>query len=106
MLRLAVLLGASGLTAAAAPLLELNIDPATVITTGLGDSADFAHQFHVAFAKMVSGACVFSGQPFNCAIAGNAGDSLAWHARILAKGGAASSAKIGPELLASDYVPL
>ena len=59
--------------------------------TGLGDSADFAHQFHIAFAALVRGACVFSGQPFNCAVAGNAGDSLAWHAKILANGGAASS---------------
>jgi hypothetical protein len=58
---------------------------------GLGDSADFAHQFHIAFARMVSGACIFSGQPFNCAIAGNAGDSAEWHAKILANGGAASS---------------
>lgn len=40
----------------------LNIDPATVVTAGLGDSADFAHQFHIAFSKTVSGACVFSGQ--------------------------------------------
>jgi hypothetical protein len=72
-------------------LQELNIDPGTVVMTGLGDSADFAHQFHIAFAKMVSGACIFSGQPFNCAIAGNAGDSIEWHAQILADGGAASS---------------
>jgi hypothetical protein len=34
---------------------------------------------------------VFSGQPFNCAIAGNAGDSVEWHAKMLANGGAASS---------------
>eukprot|EP01047_Picozoa_sp_COSAG01_P102629 COSAG01_NODE_32190_length_585_cov_0.584362_2_plen_92_part_00 len=59
--------------------------------TGLGDSADFAHQFHIAFSALVHGACIFSGQPFNCAVAGNAGDSLRWHADILANGGAASS---------------
>lgn len=74
------------------PLPELNIDPATVVMTGLGDSADFAHQFHISFAQMVSGACVFSGQPYNCATASNAGDGLEWHAKILANGGAASSA--------------
>ena len=79
------------LAAAAVPLPSLNIDPETVVMTGLGDSADFAHQFHIAFAALVRGACVFSGQPFNCAVAGNAGDSLAWHAKILANGGAASS---------------
>ena len=96
MLRLgAALLGASGLAAAApmaaVSLPSLNIDPETVLMTGLGDSADFAHQFHIAFAALVHGACVFSGQPFNCATAGNAGDSLLWHAEILAHGGAASS---------------
>jgi hypothetical protein len=30
----------------------------------------------------VSGACIFSGQPFNCATSGFAGDTLAWHADI------------------------
>ena len=82
---------AAPLPSAPAPLPSRNIDPETVVMTGLGDSADFAHQFHIAFAALVRGACVFSGQPFNCAVAGNAGDSLAWHAKILANGGAASS---------------
>ena len=43
-------------------LSALNIDPTAVVTAGLGDSADFAHQFHIAFSRTVSGACVFSGQ--------------------------------------------
>jgi hypothetical protein len=51
-------------------LAPLNIDPATVTAAGLGNSADFAHQFHIAYSSMVSGACLFSGQPFNCAVAG------------------------------------
>jgi hypothetical protein len=77
--------------ATSAPLPKLNVDPETVVMTGLGDSADFAHQFHIAFSALVHGACIFSGQPFNCAVAGNAGDSLRWHADILANSGAASS---------------
>jgi hypothetical protein len=40
----------------------LNVAPGSVITAGLGDSADFAHQFHIAFSRTVSGACIFSGQ--------------------------------------------
>ena len=55
---------AAPLPSAPAPLPSLNIDPETVVMTGLGDSADFAHQFHIAFAALVRGACVFSGQPF------------------------------------------
>lgn len=84
-------LGAAAPLVAAVPLASLNIDPGTVTMSGLGDSADFAHQFHIAFAALVHGACVFSGQPFNCATAGNAGDGLKWHAEMLANGGAASS---------------
>jgi len=61
------------------------------VAAGVGDSADFAHQFHIAFAQTVSGECVFSGQPFNCATSGFAGDSVEWHAAIAANGGAASS---------------
>ena len=71
---------------------SLNIDPAAVATVGLGDAADFAHQFHIAFSQQVSGACIFSGQPFNCAISGFSADSAAWHAEMAALGGAASSA--------------
>ena len=44
------------------PLTHLNVDPATVVMTGLGNSADFAHQFHIAFSEMVNGACIFSGE--------------------------------------------
>jgi hypothetical protein len=46
--------GAAAAPAAPVKLAALNIDPASVITTGLGDSADFAHQLHVAFASVVS----------------------------------------------------
>ena len=70
-------------SAIAPPLTRLNIDSGAVVLVGLGDSADFAHQFHIAFSEMVSGACIFSGQPFHCAVSGNAGDSLEWRAKIL-----------------------
>ena len=47
-----------------------------VAVAGLGHAGDFAHQFHVAFSASVSGACVFSGQPFNCAVSKFAQDDL------------------------------
>lgn len=46
----------------------LNIDRASVMTAGCSNDADFAHQFHVAFGSLVTGSCIFSGQPFNCAV--------------------------------------
>eukprot|EP00656_Telonema_subtile_P028702 TRINITY_DN3129_c0_g2_i1.p1 TRINITY_DN3129_c0_g2~~TRINITY_DN3129_c0_g2_i1.p1 ORF type:complete len:762 (+),score=135.77 TRINITY_DN3129_c0_g2_i1:98-2383(+) len=52
----------------AVKLSQLNIDKQHVVTAGYGHSADFAHQFHVAFSATVSGACVFGGQPFYCAV--------------------------------------
>ena len=48
--------------------LNLTIDRQSVAAVGIGNSADFAHQFHIAFSSLVNGECVFSGQPFNCAI--------------------------------------
>ena len=52
----------------AVPLPALPIDPKGVVVAGLGHSGDFAHQFHIAFSALVRGACIFSGQPFNCAV--------------------------------------
>ena len=34
-------------------LAALNVDKALVATAGLGNSADFAHQFHVSFSALV-----------------------------------------------------
>eukprot|EP00756_Hemistasia_phaeocysticola_P002630 Hpha_TRINITY_DN1178_c0_g1::TRINITY_DN1178_c0_g1_i1::g.113135::m.113135 len=70
-----------GLLLLAAPvggqsLPHLNIDRAGVVAAGLGHAGDFAHQFHVAYSEMVSGACVFSGQPFHCAVSHFGQDSL------------------------------
>ena len=47
-----------------------------VAVAGLGHAGDFAHQFHIAFSASVAGACVFSGQPFNCAVSRFAQDDL------------------------------
>ena len=47
---------------------SLSIDDRYVIAAGFDHSGSFAHQFHVAFSAMVSGACVFTGQPFYCAV--------------------------------------
>ena len=57
-------------TAGAPSLSQLNvtIDRQSVAAAGLGNSGDFAHQFHIAFSAIVTGECVFSGQPLNCAI--------------------------------------
>ena len=50
------------------PLPTLNIEPGGVAVAGCSHAADFAHQFHVSFSSLVSGACIFSGQPFHCAV--------------------------------------
>mmetsp|Transcript_70470 Transcript_70470/g.178246 ORF Transcript_70470/g.178246 Transcript_70470/m.178246 type:complete len:510 (+) Transcript_70470:47-1576(+) len=55
---------------------RLNIDPKSVITQGCSHAGDFAHQFHIAFSSLVSGACVFSGQPYHCAVTRFARDYL------------------------------
>ena len=49
-------------------LAKLNIDEASVSVAGCSHAGDFAHQFHVAFSNTVKNACVFSGQPFHCAV--------------------------------------
>jgi len=45
----------------------LLIDNTSVMIAGCSNTADFSHQFHVAFSSMVTGSCIFSGQPFRCA---------------------------------------
>ena len=92
MLLLRLLTTAAPLAVVGTRLASLNVDPAAVVTVGLGNSADFAHQFHIAFAEMVSGSCLFSGQPFNCAVSGFAGDTQEWKDKLAALNGSASSA--------------
>ena len=92
MLLLKLLTASTPLAVVGTRLESLNVDPAAVVTVGLGNSADFAHQFHIAFAEMVSGSCLFSGQPFNCATSGFAGDTQEWKDKLAALNGSASSA--------------
>lgn len=46
----------------------LNIEKGSVVTAGCSHAGDFASQFHIAFSSLVSGSCVFSGQPYHCAV--------------------------------------
>ncbi|GAB5358792.1 hypothetical protein AAMO2058_000489200 [Amorphochlora amoebiformis] len=55
---------------------QLNIRKGGVITAGCSHAGDFAHQFHIAFSSMVDGSCVFSGQPYHCAVTKFPGDQL------------------------------
>ena len=47
---------------------RLNINRKYIITAGCSNTADFAHQFHVAFSSIVTSSCIFSGMPFHCAV--------------------------------------
>jgi hypothetical protein len=62
-----IMLTANVASTAPFKLAALNVDKNHVAMAGLGHSADFAHQFHIAFSATVSGTCLFSAQPFNCA---------------------------------------
>mmetsp|Transcript_8650 Transcript_8650/g.11901 ORF Transcript_8650/g.11901 Transcript_8650/m.11901 type:complete len:368 (+) Transcript_8650:37-1140(+) len=55
---------------------RLNITKGGVVTAGCSHAGDFAHQFHISFNSMIDGACVFSGQPFHCAVTKFPGDQL------------------------------
>lgn len=50
------------------PLPSLGIDKTSVMTAGCSNTADFSHQFHVAFSSIVTGSCIFSGMPYHCAV--------------------------------------
>ena len=47
---------------------NLNIDESNILIAGYDNSGDFSHQFHIAFSSLVSRSCIFSGQPFRCAV--------------------------------------
>ena len=53
---------------------KINISSSDVLIAGCSHAADFAHQFHIAFSDIVTGACIFSGQPFHCAVTRFAAD--------------------------------
>ena len=60
-------------TAAGIKLSPLNIDGRSVVAAGQGHSGSFAHQLHVAYSSLISGACVFSGPPLARGISAHAG---------------------------------
>ncbi len=49
-------------------MLGLSAPSGVVTISGLSSGADFAVQFAVAHSSIISGAAVFAGQPFSCAI--------------------------------------
>ena len=48
---------------AAEPAPELNIDPDRVTVSGISSGALMAHQMHIAYSDMFSGAAILSGGP-------------------------------------------
>jgi hypothetical protein len=44
----------------------LNIDRSAITVSGLSSGGFMAHQFHIAFSKLVTGAGVLAGGPFRC----------------------------------------
>jgi poly(3-hydroxybutyrate) depolymerase len=45
---------------------DLLLDPAGVSVSGLSSGGFFAHQFHVAFSRTVTGAAILAGGPYGC----------------------------------------
>ena len=46
---------------------ELDIDMSRVTVSGVSSGAHMAHQLHIAYSDIFSGAGIFSGGPYNCA---------------------------------------
>jgi poly(3-hydroxybutyrate) depolymerase len=64
LLTLAVL-AASSAVAGQAP--KLNIDPERITVSGISAGGQMAHQIHVAYSDLFSGAAIIAGGPFGCA---------------------------------------
>ena len=43
-----------------------NLDRSAITVSGLSSGGFMAHQFHIAFSKLVTGAGVVAGGPFRC----------------------------------------
>jgi len=54
-------------TALAGEVPELNIDQNRVTVSGVSSGAQMAHQLHIAYSDLFSGAGIVSGGPYNCA---------------------------------------
>ncbi|MDZ4729769.1 MAG: PHB depolymerase family esterase [Xanthomonadales bacterium] len=46
---------------------ELGIDPARITVSGMSSGAQMAHQLHLAYSDLFSGAALLAGGPFGCA---------------------------------------
>ncbi len=44
----------------------LTLDPHSVTVSGLSSGGFFAHQFHIAYSEMVTGAAILAGGPYGC----------------------------------------
>ena len=55
----------TALAAETAP--AVNIDKTRVTVSGISSGAAMAHQVHIAYSDLFSGAAILSGVPYNCA---------------------------------------
>lgn len=55
------------LTAVAAPAPLLNIDTDRITVSGISAGGQMAHQLHIAYPDLISGAGIIAGGPFGCA---------------------------------------
>ncbi len=62
---------------------QLDIDPARITVSGISSGAQMAHQLHLAYSDLFSGAAMLAGGPFGCA----EGSMLNALGRCLAKPG-------------------
>jgi len=62
---LSTLLAAGPLCASEAP--PLDIDESRITVSGISSGAQMAHQLHIAYSDLFSGAAILSGGPYNCA---------------------------------------
>lgn len=60
-----VMLAASSTAAGQPP--EMNIDRERITVSGISAGGQMAHQMHIAYSDMISGAAIIAGGPFGCA---------------------------------------
>jgi poly(3-hydroxybutyrate) depolymerase len=68
LLTLAVLAASSGLAGTTPKLApQLNVDPERVTVSGISAGGQMAHQLHIAYSDLFTGAGIIAGGPFGCA---------------------------------------
>lgn len=65
LLTITLLLAVTGASADPAP--TLRIDPGRITVSGLSSGGHMAHQLHIAYSELFSGAAIIAGGPFGCA---------------------------------------